>query len=243
MSGERLSLELFAQYGALTVDINLEVPAGALVVVGPNGAGKSTFLQMILGTRPVQRGVIRIGADTLLDTSQRLAVPLEARNIGWVPQSGGTFAFQTVTEHLEFAVRAGPRCQRAAREHRKTRLWEALALKDLGPRKLASLSGGERQRVALVRALLTGPRALLLDEPLGPLDIESKGHVRSFFRTWLSQLTIPALVVTHDADDAKVLGDQVVVLEQGRIVQRGTWATIQAAPASAFAASLFAGKP
>jgi molybdate transport system ATP-binding protein len=90
---------------------------------------------------------------------------------------------------------------------------------------------------------LTGPRALLLDEPLGPLDIESKGHVRSFFRTWLSQLTIPALVVTHDADDAKVLGDQVVVLEQGRIVQRGTWATIQAAPASAFAASLFAGKP
>jgi molybdate transport system ATP-binding protein len=96
------------------------------------------------------------------------------------------------------------------------------------------LSGGEKQRLALARALAIDPRALLLDEPLAALDVASRREVRGFLRQSLSQLGLPALLVTHDPADARELGDCILVLEAGKVVQRGTWDELVRAPASRF---------
>jgi molybdate transport system ATP-binding protein len=109
-----------------------------------------------------------------------------------------------------------------------------LAIAELAERRTRSLSGGEKQRVALARALCVRPRALLLDEPLAALDVHARREVREFLARYLRELGLPTIVVTHDPADAQALGSEIVVLERGRITQRGTWGDLVRAPGSRF---------
>ncbi|MBL8936075.1 MAG: ATP-binding cassette domain-containing protein [Archangium sp.] len=238
-----VSVQLRGQVGSLTLDVTLPPVTRTLVVIGPNGAGKSTLLAMLLGVKPVQAGRVCIGPQVLFDSATGVNVPVEERQLAWVPQESGLIPQRTVQQNLDFAVRCG--ATEAAREERRTRAAGLVTQLDLRPfvtRDVGTLSGGERQRVALARALCTGPRALLMDEPLAALDVSSRREVRRFLAGWLEQLTIPTLVVSHDADDARALGQHLAVLEAGRLTQHGTWSELAAAPASNFVRE-FTGAP
>lgn len=243
-----LIARLEARVGALEMDACFATGAGPLVVIGPNGAGKTTLLSMLLGLHPVARGRIDVAGEMLLDTSRGIDVPAERRRLGYVPQDYALFPHLTVRGNVGFGVRP----DRQARVHAsagvtggvQSQVDEVLAdlgLLHLADRMPVSLSGGERQRVALARALAAQPRALLLDEPLAALDVRARGEVRAFLSQTLRRLALPTVIVTHDPDDARLLGERIALLERGRIVRTGTWGELSSDADSAFLAAFVAG--
>lgn len=192
-------------------DLHLEVPAGRiLTLMGPSGSGKSSVLAAIAGTL----GSVAEGAQALrfdgkihLDGTDITHTPTAQRGIGLLFQDALLFAHMTVAENLLFAVPAGPRAQR------RIQVQQALAdagLDGFGERDPATLSGGQRARVALLRALLAQPRALLLDEPFSKLDASLREQFRAFVFGHIRARGIPAVLVTHDAAD---IADSALVLE------------------------------
>lgn len=231
MTRPRLEATLRGAVGACTIDVTLATTDRPLAIVGPNGAGKSSLLAMILGAHAGVRGRIAIGDRLLLDSEAARSVPIEDRRLGYVPQEGALFPHRDVRGNLALAAElarvpeGGARVERALAE---------LELASLASRAIDALSGGERQRVALARALVTDPIALLLDEPLSALDAAARRDVLALMRDVLARTPIPAIVVTHDVEDVRALGADVVVLEGGRVVQEGTLDAITRAPATSF---------
>jgi molybdate transport system ATP-binding protein len=195
-----------------------------LAIVGPNGAGKSSILSAVAGLVDAT-GAIRLGDRDLQ------AEPAERRGIGMLFQDFLLFPHLTVRDNVAFAARVRDGCWKAARE--RTEPWlTRLDLAELAERHPIALSGGQVQRVALARALAAQPAALLLDEPMASLDVEIRDGVRADLARHLREFGGPAIVVTHDRDDAAALADEVLVLERGTVVQRGMLAELAAAPAS-----------
>jgi molybdate transport system ATP-binding protein len=234
-----LVARLRARVGALAIEANLETGPGALALVGPNGAGKSTLLALILGARRPDAGHVAIDGETLFDDARGIDVPIERRRLGYVPQGSALFPHLDVRGNVAFAARHGLRgASRDAREGAVARVLGELGLTPLASRAPSTLSGGERQRVALARALVVAPRALLLDEPFASLDVLARGEVRARIADTLARLSIPAILVTHDARDVRTLADRVAVLEAGACVQSGAWSDLAAAPATEFVRAL-----
>lgn len=234
-----LRARLVARVGTLALDVTLDAGEGPLVIVGPNGAGKTSLLGLLLGVLPAARGRVEIDGDVLFDGDAGLEVPVEARRIGYVPQDYALFPHLTVRGNVDFALASAaappPREQRA---RRATAVLRDLGLEAVADRRPATLSGGEKQRAALARALSVEPRALLLDEPLAALDVHARREVRSFLAGYLRALSVPTIVVTHDPEDARILGARIAVLEAGKIVQTGTWGELVGGPATRFIAEL-----
>ena len=230
-----LSLNLSARVGRLELELELAIGAETLVVVGPNAAGKTSLILAILGALPLQRGALSVDGGVLFDSERGIDVPVEARRLGYVPQDYALFSHMSVRDNVEFALASShaglgrAECREQAYERLRS-----LGLELHADRRAGSLSGGEKQRVALARALAIEPRALLLDEPLAALDVASRRDVRTFLRDSLRKLALPALLVTHDPADARELGERILVLERGRVMQQGTWDELCRAPASHF---------
>jgi molybdate transport system ATP-binding protein len=234
---EHLRVRVTARVGDLVIDVALDTAPGTLVVIGPNGAGKTSLLSLLLGVLPVATGRIDVG-DVLLDTERGIDVPPESRRLGYVPQDYALFPHQNVLENVEFALEcAAPIRTRRERRQRATELLRELGIEAVAGRRPAELSGGEKQRVALARALAADPRALLFDEPLAALDVHSRVEVRAFLAAYIARVALPTLVVTHDARDARLLGNRLLVLEAGKVTQTGTWEELRSRPASAFVES------
>ncbi|MBI4954997.1 MAG: ABC transporter ATP-binding protein [Myxococcales bacterium] len=230
-----------ARVGRVALDVELDTAPGTLVVVGPNGAGKTSLLRLVLGVLRPDAGRVAVGAAVLLDRAAGIDVPLEHRRLGYVPQDYALFPHLSVRQNVAFALgSAAPRLDRARRQERVAAILRDVGLEDQGERRPDRLSGGERQRVALGRALAVRPRALLLDEPLAALDVHARGEVRGLLVDHLARLALPTVVVTHDAEDARLLGHRVAVLEAGKITQAGTWEELVARPASRFVEALVA---
>lgn len=223
--------------GDFLLDVDLGGPAGPLVLVGPNGSGKTTLLRALAGAARPDDGVVRVGDRVLLDAATD--VPIEQRGVGYVPQGYGLFPHLSVRDNVAFGL-AARGVPPAERSERVARILDELGCDGLIDRSPRTLSGGEQQRVALARALVLAPRLLLLDEPLAALDATTRRAVRSFLATRLRAFGGPSLLVTHDARDAAALDAEVVVLERGRVVQRGRLESLRAAPATDFVAE-FAG--
>jgi ABC-type sulfate/molybdate transport systems ATPase subunit len=237
----RLEVSLRLRAGALALDVELAAGEEPLAVVGPNGAGKSTLLLTILGERSADAGSVVLEGERLFDAAAPLDLPTEDRRIAYVPQDYALFPHLTAAANVEFALACRrPPVPRAARRERAAALLERLGASAYADRRPATLSGGERQRVALARALAVEPRALLFDEPFAALDVGARDGVRAYLRERLGELRLPALVVTHDRADVEALGAGVVVLEAGRVVQRGTLDELRARPATPWVAR-FAG--
>ncbi|MDP2015299.1 ATP-binding cassette domain-containing protein [Hydrogenophaga sp.] len=198
----------------LVQDLRLEVaPGQILTLMGPSGSGKSSVLAAIAGTlHGVAEGseALRFEGTVQLDGRDLSALPTAQRGIGLLFQDDLLFAHMTVAENLLFAVPAGPRRERLAEVDRA--LNEA-GLGGFGTRDPATLSGGQRARVALMRALLARPKALLLDEPFSKLDAALRDQFRAFVFDHLRGSGVPAVLVTHDAAD---VADPSQVVELGR---------------------------
>jgi molybdate transport system ATP-binding protein len=229
-----LSVELAARVGAVELELALEVPAGScLALAGPSGAGKTSVLRIVAGLLAPQHGRIVCDGSVWLDRARGIDVAPERRGCGYVFQDYALFGHLSAWRNVAYGLRAIPRAQRRAQALALLERFGAGALADARPGRL---SGGERQRVALARALAARPRALLLDEPLAALDARSRAHAGRELAGLLRELDVPAVLVTHDFAEAALLGDDVAVLDGGRIVQRGTPSALAAAPVSAFVA-------
>ena len=217
--------------GAFSLDVDLTVaPGEVLAVLGPNGSGKSTLLRVIAGLTTPQRGTVTVDG-VALDG------PPEQRPVGMVFQDYLLFDHLDVTENVAFGLRARG-VPRATARRTALDVLTRLGLADQAGSRPRRLSGGQAQRVALARALATGPRVLLLDEPLAALDAATRRVVRRDLRAHLAGFDGMRVLVTHDPVDAYALADRVAVLDAGRVVQHGTIADVTAHPRSPFVAEL-----
>jgi molybdate transport system ATP-binding protein len=222
-----------------SLDITLSVREGeTLVLIGENGAGKSTVLNLISGLLSPDRGEISLGERVLFSSSGRIDLPPEYRNIGHLFQSYALFPHLSVFENVAF----GLRCRNLPKEIITRRVREFLGemeLESLSAEPVGRLSGGQRQRVALARALVLEPDLLLLDEPLAALDEKSRSAIRKELRRSIAAAKIPAVIVTHHFQDALSFGDQVCLMEQGRIIAAGPPADLMKDRDNAFLSSFF----
>jgi osmoprotectant transport system ATP-binding protein len=211
-------------------------PATTVALLGPSGCGKTTTLKLINRlVTPTAGTVVVNGRDVAA------ADPIALRRgIGYVVQEGGLFPHLTAQANVEVV----PRLLGWPPARRRQRAAELFALVGLdiavfGNRYPLQLSGGQRQRVGLARALAADPPLVLMDEPFGALDPLTRRHMQREFLVLKARLNKTVILVTHDVDEAFLLADQVAVLADGALVQRGTPDEIRAAPASAFVASFF----
>jgi molybdate transport system ATP-binding protein len=223
-----LRLDLSLPLRAFDLELALEAGPETVALVGPSGAGKTSVLRAIAGLARPARGTISCGDEIWFYADRRVDRRPEERSVGFVFQEYALFPHLSVEQNVAFA---GARPDRL--------LWR-LHIEHLAKAKPSELSGGERQRVAVARALAREPRVLLLDEPMAALDPHTRGKVRAELHDLLRELALPALLVTHDFEDAAALADRVGVLVEGRLRQLGAPAELLGAPADPFVAE-FAG--
>jgi len=224
--------------GDFELDVDLTAtPGEVLAVLGPNGAGKSTLLRVVAGLHTLRSGSVRLGERVLDDPAQGRFVIPQARRLGVVFQDHRLFPHLRVVDNVAFGLRASGTRMREARAAAATWL-SRLGLTDLARRHPRQLSGGQAQRVALARALACAPDALLLDEPLAALDVQTRAEVQGELREHLRDFAGPTVLVTHDPIEALLLAQRIVVLEGGRVVQTGSPAEITARPLTPYVAKL-----
>ena len=210
--------------------IDLDVLDGEfLTLLGPSGSGKTTVLRMIAGFERPDAGTIELaGADVT-------RVPPYARDVNTVFQDYALFPHMSVLENIEYGLRV----KKVAKPERTERARQALAdvrLENLGDRAPSALSGGQRQRVALARALVNRPKVLLLDEPLGALDLKLREQMQVELKEIQREVGITFVFVTHDQDEALTMSDRIAVFNEGRIEQIGAPIEVYEHPATVFVA-------
>ncbi|HEV7626944.1 MAG TPA: ABC transporter ATP-binding protein, partial [Streptomyces sp.] len=210
--------------------IDLEIADGEFFsMLGPSGSGKTTVLRMIAGFEPPTSGTVELAGKDVT----RLA-PFE-RDVHTVFQDYALFPHMTVEQNVAY----GLKIRKIPKAERLSRAEEALAgvrLESFGKRRPSQLSGGQRQRVALARALVNRPRVLLLDEPLGALDLKLREQMQIELKELQREVGITFVFVTHDQDEALTMSDRIAVFNEGRIEQTGTPAEIYERPATPFVA-------
>jgi putative spermidine/putrescine transport system ATP-binding protein len=219
----------FADIVALD-DVSLTIPAGEFfTMLGPSGSGKTTMLRVIAGfERPDTGSVELLG----VDVTRR---PPYERDVNTVFQDYALFPHMSVQENVEYGLRV-QRVDRGARRKRAAETLAMVGLEGLGGRKPAQLSGGQRQRVALARAIVNSPAVLVLDEPLGALDLKLRQGMQLELKRIQREVGITFIYVTHDQEEALTMSDRIAVFNRGRIEQVGTPVEIYDAPTTEFVA-------
>ena len=219
----------FGAYTALS-NISLDIPEGSFTtLLGPSGCGKTTLMRLIAGFDEPDSGIIQI------DGVKINGVPAFRRNTPLVFQEYALFPHMTVFENIGY----GLKLQKVSRDEIKRRVGEMLdmfGLVGLDKRQPRELSGGQQQRVAFARALITGQRVLLMDEPLSNLDAKMRVEVRNELREMQQRAGITAVFVTHDQDEALAMSDYIAVFDKGSIRQTGTPWDVYFKPENAFVA-------
>ncbi len=233
-SGAQVRLRnLYKAYGqtAAVDDVSLDVPAGAFVsLLGPSGSGKTTTLNLVAGFLTPDRG------DILIDNRSVADVPPHKRNIGMVFQSYSLFPHMTVADNVGFPLRMRTKLTRDAAQKRIAEMLALVQLSHLQSRYPRQLSGGQQQRVAMARALVSRPRLLLMDEPLGALDKKLREQMQTEIRRIHRSVGTTVVYVTHDQSEALTMSDLVVVMHRARIAQIGPPNALYETPANAFVA-------
>ncbi|BBX70702.1 sulfate/molybdate ABC transporter ATP-binding protein [Mycolicibacterium psychrotolerans] len=232
------SVHVAARLRQRAIDVDIAVEDGqVLAVLGPNGVGKSTLLQIVAGLVRPDSGRVQIGDDIVTDTHTGAFVPAHARGVALLAQQAMLFPHLSVGANVAYAPRCRGLSRAAARE--QARRWlDAVGASELAGRRPAQLSGGQAQRVAVARALAAEPRVLLLDEPFAALDVTAAPALRRLLRDLLRDRSRTAIVVTHDMLDALALADTAVILEGGRVAERGPVRSVLSAPRSDFGARI-----
>jgi molybdate transport system ATP-binding protein len=204
---------------AFALDVEFEAASGVTVLFGPSGSGKTLTLDLIAGFLRADEGRILLDDQILFDGASGVNLVPQERNCGYVFQNYALFPHMTLRENLAFGAERRPRLER----HRLVNeMLEKFRLTDAAGRRPHQVSGGQRQRCSIARALIGGPRLLLLDEPAQGLDALLRAELYETLRQVRKQFATPVLLVTHDLDECFELGDEMLILREGQIVQRGT---------------------
>ena len=208
-----LHVDVRKKLPSFTLQLRFEQDAGEkLVLFGPSGCGKTTLLRCLAGLERPDTGQIRLKESVFFDAATRHFLPPRLRRIGYMFQDYALFPHLSVKKNILYGSR--PDGSAALYE----RLLERFSLTSLAERSIGVLSGGEKQRVALARALMSQPQLLLLDEPLSALDAATRRQLQDELNALHKEWRIPLLLVTHDLDEARRIGDRILFLEQGRII-------------------------
>jgi molybdate transport system ATP-binding protein len=211
-----IALDVQLPLDRFALKVQHESDAGAIVLFGPSGSGKTSLLEAIAGLRRLAAGRIILDGEVLTDTARKLSMKPERRRVGYVPQDSVLFPHLDVRGNVRFGLKRSS----AEGERRFEEAVEILEITSLLSRLPYSLSGGERQRVALARALATGPRLLLLDEPLAALDVQLKERILPYLLRVRAMKT-RMVYVTHNVGEAIALADEAIVLREGRVQAHG----------------------
>jgi molybdate transport system ATP-binding protein len=233
-----LDARLAKRRDSFALDVAFQAAAGSTtVLVGESGAGKTSVLRLLAGLDRLDQGVVTLGGEPYADAAQDFHLPSWRREIGYVAQDYALFPHLPVFENVAFGLRAGG----VGGQRIRPMVDEALALvgiPELAGRMPQQLSGGQQQRAALARALALKPALLLLDEPLSSLDLQTRRALRVELRGLLQRLPCVTVYVTHSPVEALVFGDQIVVLDGGRVAQVGSREQLLRYPRSPFVAEL-----
>jgi len=213
-----LRVDVSKQLGEFSLQASFASEGRVTGLFGVSGAGKTSLINMIAGLLRPDRGGSAIDDETLADTAAGVHVPAHRRRIGYVFQDARLFPHLDVRQNLDY----GRRMNRLADDHaQRARVTDLLDIGSLLNRRPGQLSGGERQRVALGRALLSKPRLLLLDEPLGSLDEERKVEILPYLVRLRDETGVPMVYVSHDAGEMRQLATSIVILKRGRVTAFG----------------------
>lgn len=208
-----IDLDFSLRQGSFTLDLHVQLDRPVTALFGPSGAGKTTALDAIAGLRRPASGSIIIDGRVLFDRGRSVDVRTHQRHIGYVAQEVALFPHMSVRRNVLYGRREGQKLSLEA-------VAVMLEIEALLDRSVPQLSGGERQRVALARALMSAPELLLLDEPLAAVDVERRRRILPYLERVRDELRVPIVYVTHDPSEARQLANEVVVLENGRVVGR-----------------------
>lgn len=206
--------------GKRTFQLNVQLCSNSqrIVILGPSGSGKSLTLKAIAGLMTPDSGHIRLGGSTLFDAQAGINLAPQARNVAYLFQDYALFPHLNVRQNVGFGLARGWLNPHARDQHAAVDYWlDAFQLRPVAQQFPDELSGGQRQRVALARALVSRPQALLLDEPFAALDPALRVQMRSELDALQRRLQVPMILITHDPEDARVFGEQVLQLREGAI--------------------------
>lgn len=212
-----------------SLDVEFHAAAAVTVLFGPSGAGKTMVLDSIAGFVRPDQGRILLDDAILFDAGTRVCLTPQARNCGYVFQNYALFPHMSLRENLAFAAERTPRLER---RRRVNEMLERFRLTESAGRRPREVSGGQRQRCSIARALIGGPKLLLLDEPAQGLDAPLRAELYEILRQARADFHTPVLMVTHDLDECFELADQMLVIREGRLVQSGTPREILDRPAN-----------
>jgi len=219
----------FGSYEAAK-DIDFGVEQGKLVaLLGPSGSGKTTILRMIAGLEQQDSGDVVIEGKVVND------VPAGERGIGFVFQNYALFRYMTVYENIAFGLKVQNKSRQEIRE-RVTELISLVGLEGMEKRYPNQLSGGQRQRVAFARALAPEPQLLLLDEPFAAIDAKVRKELRVWLKQMIARVGITSIFVTHDQEEAVEVADEIIIINEGRLEQKGNPIDIYKNPRTPFVA-------
>jgi molybdate transport system ATP-binding protein len=221
MASDALAVEirLARPGGTFRIDVAFEAPPGITVLFGPSGSGKSTILAAIAGLLRPDGGRIALGGEVWFDAREKKNRPIHERRIAFVFQSLALFPHMTAAENAAYGIaRSVPKNERRSRALQSL---ERFRVPHLADRRPTTFSGGEAQRVALARAFAMAPRAVLLDEPFSALDFSLRQEFIQELRAVSDDLKVPILHVTHHRNEARVIGDRAILLDQGSVRDAG----------------------
>lgn len=207
-----LTVEIDKQLPDFRLEMKFTVADNMTVLFGPSGCGKTTVLRCITGLTQPERGYIGLDKTVLYDSSRKICLPSRCRSAGYVFQEYALFPHMTVEKNIIYGVKN----KNEKTTHSFQGLIKLFKIGNLINRYPAELSGGEKQRVALARALMAEPKVLLLDEPLSALDNEIRSELQDELFRIKSDWKIPLILVTHDLEEARKLGDQIIYMRNGR---------------------------
>ncbi|HEX7837401.1 MAG TPA: ATP-binding cassette domain-containing protein [Kofleriaceae bacterium] len=224
----RLVATIQLRRGEFTLDVDLDCPPGITCVMGPSGSGKSTILAVLAGLALPDAGRIAVGDEVWLDRARGVEVPVHVRRLSYVFQGLALFPHMTALGNVAYAL-GDPRRDRPGKAQA---LLDRVGVGHLARRRPRTFSGGEAQRVALARALARSPKLMLLDEPFSALDRDLRSQLTALVRELVAELAVPLVHVTHSVAEARLLADQVVRIERGKVVDCGPAAEVLASVSS-----------
>lgn len=213
-----LQAQLAAGKKRFNLDVNCQSQARRLAIIGPSGSGKSLTLQLLAGLLTPEHGYVRIDGQTYGDTTQKIWLLPQQRQVGLMFQDYALFPHLTVAQNIAFGLQHGWHNPSNRNPAESVLLWlERMQLQHISGHYPYQISGGQKQRTALARACITRPKWLLLDEPFSALDADLRQQMRQLVGELQSELSVPMLIISHDSADTQALADEVLYMENGRL--------------------------